>query len=125
MATPLDVSALATANRLLDKFGISAILTAKPTNGFDPLTGEVSSSSTPITIPKVSPPLAYASSEIDGSNIIVGDYKVIVARSDSVSSIDRGDRIEVNGRDGVVVNTNEVWSGEEIAIWILQCRTGG
>ena len=123
MATPLDITALAAVTRILDKLGVPATLTNRVEGAYDPNTGETAVTETVIAVPKASPPLRYSIPEVNGTTVLRSDYKVIIGRADNITDIGVNDEITINGITGTVIAVDPIWSGEEIAAWILQCRS--
>lgn len=124
MATAFDELFLASAQSILSKFGVPATLSREVSSGYNPLTMEVTETVTTINIEKASPPIQYSKEEYDTDLVQLNDFKVIVSRSDSLTSVDNHDKITINGITADIVNVKPVYSGAEIAIWILQCRRG-
>ncbi len=122
MATEYDVKFLAAAKAILDKFGIAATLKTKTAGGYDPTTGEVTSTENSVSVSKMSPPLRFQNHEIDNSLVLSTDVKFIV--SGDVGNLSNVDEVSVNGVNYILAQANPIYSGTEIAIWILQCRRG-
>lgn len=125
MPTFYDDRFLAVANNIVDKFGIPATLTIKNEDegNYNPVTMEFTEDRTEVSVDKVSPPIKYSKEEIDGSLIQVNDFKVYVPRG-VIQDVSNTDTIELNGIKAIVKGTMPVYSGEEVAVWILQCRRG-
>lgn len=123
MATVYDIKFTAAALSILDKFGVPATITVRGAGGFDPSTGEVTSTETVTEVSKVSPPIKYQPNDIDGSTIIQEDFKVYVAGSD-VTTMAKGSEMLINGVKVMIVVANPVYSGTNIALWVCQCRHG-
>jgi len=123
MANANDIKFLGIATRLLDKFGTPGVLTLKSEGELNPYTGEVTLNDSVISVPKVSPPVYYTTDDIDGVLVVQGDYKLYVARSDSVTSLSVVDSVSINGLVADVIKVSPYYSGEEIAAWELQCRS--
>jgi len=123
MATIYDTKFAAAALSILDKFGVPASITVRSTGGFDPTTGDVTSSETVVSLDKVSPPINYLPNEVDDSSIIIDDFKVYVAGSD-VTAIAKGSEMLINGVTVMIVRANPVYSGANVAVWVCQCRHG-
>lgn len=124
MATIYDATFAEAALNILDKFGVPATIILRGIGGFDPLTGDV----TPPTevessLSKVSPPIRYLPNEVDGSTIIIDDFKVYIAGSD-VATIAKGSEMLINGVTVMIIRANPVYSGTDIALWVCQCRHG-
>lgn len=124
MATAFDEKFLASAQSILDKFGVPATISQETKTAYDPLTMEVTETVTSIEVEKASPPIGYSKEELDTDLVQLNDFKVIVSRGTNLTTVSNNDKITINGITANIVNVKPVYSGAEIAIWILQCRRG-
>lgn len=106
---------VATATRLIDKFGRSASLVTMTTaaSGYDP--GEPTESATAVRIVEI----GYKQSERDGTLIEANDRRVMMDASTTPTSQDR----IVDGSDEfVVVNVEAIKPGPTPIAYMLQLR---
>lgn len=89
---------------------------------YDPLTGSDTETTTPYT-PNISPPLNYNNHEVDGKTIVTGDVKFIVEAKGLTIELDpKTDKIIHAGVTWDIVRVKPVYSGAEIAAYIVQAR---
>ena len=129
MATPLDVSLVPKIKALIDKHGISATYTgevavaAYDPSTYDPETNiDYATTDTSTTVIST-PPLAFESSDIDGTVVQVADtYVFIYDYTQFTPATD--DKFVIVGQTWRVVNMEAFCTGELIAAWKLQLRKG-
>ena len=122
MATALDTKLRAVALRLIDDYGQDAIFVVPTTSTYDPDTGATTETGPTEYTEKISPPRGYKANMIDGN---------VVQRGDTVSGIAFRYGIEETGLEVRLTDAEEVWrivgvqeifSGEQIAVYVLQMR---
>ena len=79
---------------------------------------------TSVPVSKISPPISYKNDAIDGTLVKQNDFKLLIANQDSITDINIVDEVMVNSITTSVVNCKPIYSGEDIAVWELQMRTG-
>lgn len=128
MATPLDISLVPKIKALIDKHGISATYTAEseataydPTS-FDPDAASHATTTTDAIVIST-PPLAYESTDIDGTVVQVADTYVFIYDYTTITPA-TDDLFVIAGETWRVVNTEAFYTGELIAAWKLQLRKG-
>ncbi len=113
--------AVATAQRLLTKFGQSATLRQTSTIGgdpWDPGSGTTTTTDTTITAAV----LDYANGEIDGTLILASDRKVYVAASDLAVTPAPADVLIIGSDQLSVVNVKPLSPAGTTVYWEVQCR---
>jgi hypothetical protein len=117
------------AETLLGTLGITCNVHLKPSENYNPATGETVSDEAEIFTVKCSPPANYQINEIDGTNILNGDIKLIIGAAQLKRAIttvnkERLERstIEINGEYLTVVSVEPIYSGELISAYKLQLR---
>ena len=124
MSTRLDTKLVPKTKEIIDKFGKLVTLT-RETNTYNPATGDVSSTSTSVSI-RVTPPREFPARYIDGSLIQIGDVEIGVPASGltiTPSAVDFTATI-----DSVVwkcIRATKVYSGDDVVLWRLQLRRVG
>lgn len=90
---------------------------------YNPETGEADPPVTTTYSVKTSPPEAFKTLEIDGTNVLKGDFKVIVAARDL--TIEPSPQTDTLTRASVVykiIAVEPIVSGDQVAAYQLQCR---
>ena len=113
--------------QLLDLLGITCTVSLPPVTAYDPATGTETEQPAQTVDLKCSPPDAYNVNEIDGTNILAGDAKIIISGASiegagiSHTDLERG-TVTVNGEDWNIVTVNPIVSGSNTAVYELQLR---
>lgn len=115
----LDTRARQTASDLITKFGKSLTLKTVVNGTYDPATGEITNTETTATVLGIVKD--YASNEIDGTMVLVGDRKVSIAALGNTEP-QTTDKITIDGVDWQVVAVSGIWSGELKAMHVIQVR---
>jgi len=113
------------ASTLLDTVGISAKITIPGARHYDPARDEeVREPDTEINV-KSTPPEEYQISEIDGTNILLGDLIATVGAYELANfakeQLERATYIS-DSANFAIVKVKPVYSGDKIAIFELQMR---
>jgi hypothetical protein len=99
----------------------------RTTTKMDPATGSRSAQVTDYPVP-VSPPEEYSLKDIDGTNVLRGDFTVEMAAEsfrdgDALLEVDPAtDVLVFNGKAFKIVDPGPVYSGNRVASYVLQCR---
>jgi len=115
------------ANTLLDVMGIHSTLKVVTDDNYHPETGDDLPDDFQEFEVRSSPPMAYNINEIDGSNILQGDMKIIISATEikdlglKKSDLERG-MITTNGETFSIVNVKSYVSGNMNAAFELQVR---
>jgi hypothetical protein len=120
MTGALDTRMRSLAQRLTDKFGKAVVLREFAGNTFDPSTGQNTASYTDHNANAVV--RSYAERLIDGSSVQVGDLEVSVPAKDLTFVPDTQDRLRMDGVEYAIVNPQRTYSGEQVALYVLQVR---
>lgn len=122
----LDEAFRQVGESLIGALGASATLTLDE-NDWDPASGvETSPEETPIPI-TISPPAAYTAQEIDGTVVQVDDMKASAAAKKleelGVNGVDLNKyRLTAGGSTFRIVRAFPVYSGDQVALWMMQLR---
>ena len=106
---------------LINQFGKSATITRTIGGTFDPVAGANTGTSEQTFSIKVSPPEKYRRELVDGTVILEDDFKVQVSAI-AIEPDAETDRITLDGVTYQIVSAPPVYSGEQAAIYELQCR---
>ena len=110
-----------TADRLIDKFGDSFVVTMiRSEDVYDPET-QTSSPMAPTTWTLKMVVLAYQAREIDGQNVLASDRKAIVQVHDTYTPRVT-DRVDVAGQEYAIVNVLPTQPGATPIFYELQLR---
>ena len=109
----------ATAVRLIDQFGTTLTLTRKGDGAYDPSTGTVGGAPQHARTRAVK--ATYHAQEIDGTNILAGDAKVLVSPDIALSPV-AGDSIEISGESLRVMRCDEIKPADTVVLYIVQAR---
>lgn len=123
MSTALDIEMAAAVLEILDDLGVPATITTTTTGGYDTATGLLSNTVVATPILKVSPPITYEGHEIDGTLVLADDFKVIV-KYDVAIDVKPADDILINGLSAEIKRVDPMYSGEDVAAWMLHCAKG-
>lgn len=123
MSTSLDIEMAKAVLDILDDLGVPATITTYTSGGFDVLDGSVSGSTVAHPIDKVSPPIMYEGIEVDGTTVLYDDFKVIVKYDPSID-VKPADDISINGLTAEIKRVDPMYSGEDIAAWMIHCAKG-
>ena len=118
--TALDTKARATAVRLLNKYGKAVSHTIVTEGTYDPITGDVSSGSTTIGVPKAVIE-EYTGEEYAAGLVEKGDSKLTIAAKGNTEP-KPNDRFTVDSTVFTVISSQIIWSGEEHALYVSQVR---
>jgi len=119
--TAIYTSAAATAKRLLSKFGAPAWL-HHPDGGsgiYDPNTGTVTAATT--AYPCTAAVLNYSAKDIDGTLVLAGDAKVLIA-PDVGQAPEANDKIVTADRQMTVVRCSPVAPAGVVVLYEVQVR---
>lgn len=119
-------SPIATAQRLLAKWGAAAVLTRTVPGAYDPATG-TTSAATVTTYTGVAFRESYALRDIDGTLVKRGDVRLILAPecTDGTAMVQPAtdtDTIAFNGTTYTVVGADPLKPADESVLFYAQCR---
>lgn len=129
MPTVFDTKFRALATKLVTKFGITNGTYTKITHGtMNDDTNKVEGGSVTANVIPMSPPIRYNQTDVDGTLIRSDDYLIYIPAPDfedafgASAEIETVDFIEVDSRKLRIINTDPIYSGEQIAVYKLQVR---
>ena len=124
MATALDTKLRAVALRLIDDYGQDAIFVVPTTSTYDPDTGATTETGPTEYTEKISPPRGYKANMIDGNVVQRGDRQAYIAASGLAFTSETGLEVRLTDAEEVwrIVGVQEIFSGEQIAVYVLQMR---
>lgn len=117
--TVLDAALRSVASTLVGQFGTDVTLVIPGTTQNED-TGVVSGSDTTET--HKGSVQRYRVDQIDGTRILPGDVKVILAAADWTATPTAGQRIRFGGHEHQVVNVSSTYSGDQVASYVVQAR---
>lgn len=109
------------ASSLLNAFGVSGVQYIKKTSQYNARTDTIEET-VEQRVTTTTPPLNYKSYELSDSTIEVGDCKIIGRGSDYYDVVDKQDRILINNTYYIIISHKHVYSGNDIALTIMQVR---
>lgn len=121
MATALDTTLGAAALSVIAKVGITATWTVPTSSTYSGATGTNAVTTTTHTV-KISPPLEYEDSQIDGELVRVGDAAVFVAGSGLAFTPTPNQSVTISGQKWTVVRVSILRSGDLVAAYKAQLR---
>lgn len=124
MSNSNDIEFAAVALDILDEFGVAATIKTSTSGGYDPTVGGVVKTDTYHSVDKVSPPIAFEQEAIDDKTVLSSDAQVYVQPTDTLTKISKADNILVSGVLFEVKNVSSLYSGEDVAVWILHVDKG-
>lgn len=109
------------AYELISEFGVAITLTlyGNEAGGFDPITGDELASSADIVVNGVGVMVDYRSDEIDGTNIIQGDAKILCSL---VGTPEINMVVNFNSKAWRVVGIKTLQPAGEVIMYTLQVR---
>lgn len=123
--TDLDDRLLPTALRILQKLGRSVTFETPGTKTYDPATGATTFSGVQAFSGQASPPLSFERKYVDGDIVRRGDARLILANQDLQFTPTLAHVVQFDGTEWQTVRVDPLYSGEQIAAWVLQIRGGG
>ncbi|HHZ64113.1 MAG TPA: hypothetical protein EYN51_01215 [Flavobacteriales bacterium] len=77
----------------------------------------------------MSPPIGYKQGDIDGETIRRDDFKIFVAGADwdaafPAEELKPNEVLIINGITVRVLDPNPIYSGDQVALYAMQCRKG-
>lgn len=122
--TTLDEKLVPKALSLIQRFG-HEIDFIDETVSFDAVAGTISVSASTTYSTRVSPPERYLDQYVDGDTVQFGDARVFVPASGLAFAPTNTMRVEFDGTYWRIVSVDEIWSGEQRALYEVQIRGGG
>jgi hypothetical protein len=116
----LDARARSTANKMLTKFGKVITLSRITEGSYDPITGDMSASTT-VSSSVYGLIKDYKPTEFTSGTIESGDKKVTISAL-NVALPCVGDTVTIDALNYCVISVGETWSGELAAMYQLQVR---
>lgn len=118
--TTLDQKFRPLATRMITKFGSAITYTSVAAGTYNTATGEVTNTETSVsTHATIS---AADATSFEGGTILVGDKKFTIP-AEALTAPKAGDKITLGGVAHAVIDVREIWSGEQIAAYVIQGRT--
>lgn len=108
--------------RLVDLYGEPLRLGSRGYSTYDPIEGEVVISEDVIDF--IGYRASYDIAEIDGTNVIRGDRKVIIAPQEGLIEPQVGDTIDTDSEDDLtsIISVGKIMSGTTVVCYICQVR---
>lgn len=120
--TALDTEMRQVAFDLIDEFGKTLTYNMNLADTFDPATGGVTAGSPASVNRKSIPPYKYEDQYIDGDLIRVGDMQTGVAALGLTFTPEKQMVVNFDNLNWDVKAVNPIYSGTQIALYILQLR---
>ena len=114
----LSTSLSSVAAKIIRKFGVVCTFTHEQTDTFDPATGVKTKTETTFTGYGVKD--VFAKEEIDGTNVLSSDIKLVLERTDDVPSVD--DTCAIGGISYRVMGVMDVDPADYDIIYNVQLR---
>ena len=113
--------AAADALELISEFGQAITLTKQgnESGGFDPVTGDVIAAQPNVTVNGVGVLINYKTNEIDNTNILAGDAKIICSLT---GSPEINMTLSFNGKIWRVINITTLQPSGTVVMYTLQVR---
>lgn len=125
MSTTLDIEAALAALELIDENGKAVSFVHNASATYSPSTGKVTGGSPAPFNKKIVPPYPYEQKLVDGDVIRVDDMRTGVAASGLGFTPERmKTTVTIDSRIWTVVNVQPIYSGEDVAMYLLQLRGG-
>lgn len=107
-----------TANRLIDRFGSTATLKRPNTSGtaYNPTEGTPTSYTVTVVVQD------YRNAEIDGTRVLAGDKKVMMAKGSLAIEPATSDKLVIGGAEHAIVEVRPLNPGGTVILWELQAR---
>lgn len=109
-----------TSADLIDKYGTSISVERDTEGSYDPATGTAAETSTTFTSAAVIS--SFKKSDIDGTNVLLGDLMLLVKASSGGWEPTRKDKVTIDGQEYFVVNFNPIKPGGTDVIYEVQIR---
>jgi hypothetical protein len=122
VATVLDTKLRAAALRIIEAYGQDATFTVPGSVTYDPTTGVATESSPTEYVEKISPPRGYHATMIDGDVVRRGDRQAYLAASGLAFTPETGREVELTDGTWRIMGVQEMFSGEQVAVYVLQMR---
>jgi len=120
--TVLDTRMGKTVDRLITKYGKAATFWVYPDAEYDPAIGKKASGDAAQYSKKIIPPYAYEEKWINGDTIRAGDMRTGVAGKDIEFEPAKGMKITFGDQVWTIVLVSPVYTGERIALYLMQMR---
>ncbi|RKY09813.1 MAG: hypothetical protein DRP56_02105 [Planctomycetota bacterium] len=122
-ATEMDETFVPLAVEMLDEFGKAAVIKTYPDGAYDPTAGETVVGDMVSYAKNIMPPYPYEQKYIDGDVIQVGDLQTALAGNGLEFTPEPGlTVIVIDTLEWNIVNMMPLYSGEQIALFMLQLR---
>jgi len=121
--TVLDDKIVPKVEEILDKYGKDLTVRDPGSDSYDPDTGLTTPGTPTDHVIKASPPWPYDYKLVDGQVIRPSDSWILMAKSGLPFTEPKvGWEIFVDSEEWTVVDTDTIWSGEQIAAYTCQLR---
>ena len=117
--TSLDVKFRKLATDKIAQFGKAVTHTVTTAGAYDPATGSLTPSTTTATLKAIISD--YKPQAFGVGLVLAGDKKLSIAAAD-ITAPKPGDTITLDGVVWTVMNVQETWSGEQVAMLDIQVR---
>lgn len=118
--TALDEKFRPLATRLIAKFGSAITYTTVTAGTYSTSTSEVTN--TEASVSTYATIAAADETSFKGGTILTGDKKFTIP-AEALTAPKAGDKITLSGIIHAVIDVREIWSGEQIAAYVIQGRT--
>lgn len=118
--TALDQKFRPLATRLIAKLGAAITYTVVTAGTYNEATGEVLNTETSVST--YATIAAADAASFEGGTILAGDKKFTIP-AEALTAPKAGDKITIGGVIHKVIDVREIWSGEQIAAYVIQGRT--
>lgn len=122
--TSVDDKLGVTAYRLISKYGSDAVFYVDliSDDDYDPETGHTTPDTPTLETVKAAPPELYSEDMIDGTAIMTGDVYTMIATQGLTFTPIISMKLDLLGSKWKIVEVEPLYTGEEIAAWVLQLR---
>lgn len=123
LSQTLDASLMSTAYSLIYRRGKTVVFKTYPAAVYDPTTGETTLGNSVDYTHKIIPPYPYSDKYINGDTIRAGDIQTGIAALGLLFVPDpSATKVVIDTIEWSIVNMQPVYSGEQIALYMLQLR---
>jgi hypothetical protein len=125
MSTELDIEAALAALELINENGKAAVFSNYTAATYSVSTGKVTAGSPATFNKKIIPPYPYEQKLVDGDVVRVDDMQTGVAASGLGFTPERlKTTVTIDNKIWTIVNIQPIYSGEDVALYLLQLRGG-
>lgn len=122
MPTSLDTKIRPKVKEILASYGKDVTVQTLSVREYDPTTGDTEESGEEAHVVKASPPWPVDLKYFDETTVEVGDAMIIIAAKDLPFTPANRQRVTIDSRKWHVVRHVPVYSGEQVAAYMLHIR---